>query len=228
MGMKRRTLLRSALVIGLLAVGWFARGFFDALDGSEVRRVADSARSASAGFEIELIARSATHPAASTLCLLDGQHGMVEQDGRVLNRNSHVDFEHYAPGCFSVGIQGGDQGQVIDLGDGKDLEATVNGPPLETLRWRDGSVVAEGDELLVPNPVGAPEAFHKVRRWLSTVLSAPALAPNVGAMASAQIKPGHVYFVRIAAKRDPTEIVALLLVEEYEVGKRVKVRCVQL
>ena len=52
--------------------------------------------------------------------------------------------------------------------------------------------------------------------------------PSGSAMQSTQIKPGHVYFVRIAASREPTEIVALLLVTEYEVGKRVKLRCVQL
>jgi hypothetical protein len=174
MSTERRTLLRRcALVVGLLATGWVARGMVDATDGPEIRRVADAARSPSAGFEIELFARTAARPAASTLCLLDGSYGMTEKDGQVLNRNSHVDFEHDQPGCLSVGIQGGDRGQVIDLGDEAELAAAVNGPPLQALRWRDECVVAEGDELMAPDPVGAPEAFQKVRRWLSTLLSAP-------------------------------------------------------
>lgn len=226
---RRALLVQTALAVVLVAAGWTLRGLYDGrVDAEEVRRVADAARSPSAGFEIELFARTAERPAASTLCLLDGAYGMVEKDGQVLNRNSHVDFEHYQAGCLTAGIQGGDRGQIIDLGDEADLMARVHGPPLQALRWRDESVVAEGDELIAPDPVGAPEAFHEARRWLATLLSVPALAPNASPMQSAQIKPGHIYFVRIAASRDPAEIVALVLVEEYDVGKRVKLRCVQL
>ena len=66
-----------------------------------------------------------------------------------------------------------------------------------------------------------------LRRWIAQVLSAPAIAMT-GRHGTAQVKPGHVYFVRIASVREPKEIVALLLVLEYDVGSRVKLRGVQL
>jgi len=42
------------------------------------------------------------------------------------------------------------------------------------------------------------------------------------------VKPGHVYFVRIAARREPKEIVALIQVLGYAPARFVKIRCAQL
>ncbi len=226
---KSSRMRRLFVAAALFAAGWFGHALYDGYAvRAETRRSADAARAPATGFEIELFAKSPEHTAHSMLCLLDGQYGQMIQDGQVFNRNSHVDFEGYTPGSFTAGVQGNDKGQVIDLGDIADLEREVGGPPLEVLRWRDGTVLAEGDEWVVPDPIGEPSRTEQAQRWLATVLKAPALAPAGSPLKAAQVKPGHVYFVRISANREPTEIVALLYVLEYDVNQRVKLRCVQL
>jgi len=231
MDAKRRRAITIAVLFGALglAAGWFGHGWRDAhLQGGELLRVADAAREATAGFEIELLARTPEVPHKSTVCLLDGDYGMIEKDGRVFNRNSHVDFHNYTPGSFTAGIQGGEDGQVIDLGDVADLEREFGGPPLEVLRWHEGAITAKGEDYEVPDPVKHPGRRVRKGNWFETALTAPAIVAQRAKDKSAQVKPGHVYFVRIADRHDGTQIVALLYVLEYDVGKRVLVRCVQL
>ena len=227
----RWTLAILAVVIAAagFAGGWIARPIADRVaERARELRVADAVRAPSAGFEIELWARTPQHPAESCLCLLDGKYGLVESNGRVGNRNSHVDFNWYASGSFTAGVQGGEQGQVIDLGDAAVLAREHGRAPLEALRWHQGELVVEGDVFLAPDDPSAPPSASPLRRWAALVLPIPAIAGNSAADKQAQVKPGHVYFVRIMANRGPSEIVALMQVLEYDVGSRVKLRCVQL
>jgi hypothetical protein len=211
-----------------LAIGWFARGAYHAETARIERiRVADAARDLSTTFEIELWSPRSGRKAQNTVCLLDGRHGQIIEGGTIYNRNSHVDFDHYHAGSFTCGIQGGDRGQLIDLGDASALERRSGGPPLTVLRWHDDALYAEGREQLAPDPVGPAPPPSKLQRWVAKVLRVPAMAAKARTDC-AQVKPGHVYFVRIAARREPKEIVALFQVLAYEPARYVKIRCAQL
>lgn len=63
----------------------------------------------------------ALDPLSRTLCLKDGQPGGGFQNNEVRNRCSDIDFDSYNSGSFTVGIEGGRQGNIIDLGTADDL-----------------------------------------------------------------------------------------------------------
>ncbi len=206
----------AAALLGVgFAGGWLARG---------QSRAREAARTAGALFEIELFTLSPTHQAHSTLCLLDGKHGQVIQDGQRYNRNSHVDFHHYAAGSFTAGVQGGENGQVIDLGDVSDLRGEYGGDPLRVLRWRDGRLFARGEAAVEPEDVGAPSKDDSVLAWVGEIFDIAALVKKGPIRKSAPVKAGHVYFVRITGARESPEIVGLLHVLDHDPGVSVKLR----
>src|SRR5262249_27258887 len=63
----------------------------------------------------------ANDPLAHSLCFSDGKEGLVFQGGEPRNRCSHIDFDAYKTGSFSVGIEGGELGRIIDLGTDDEL-----------------------------------------------------------------------------------------------------------
>lgn len=217
-----------ALLLGL-GIGWFVRGEHDARSLEVERvRVADAAREPSATFELELHSRSDEYPGQSTVDLLGGRYGHVVRDGQVLNRGSHLDFDHYESGSFTAGIQGGEDGQVVDLGSHVELEAEFGGPPLLVLRWRDGALFAQGSVFDVPPGMEPDPKVVQAHDWVSKNLDLTGVAGKRKPHKSAQVKPGHVYFVRIVERDGTLVTMALVHVVEYDVGKRVRIRVAQL
>src|SRR4051812_2372414 len=56
-------------------------------------------------------------PITHALSLADGLPGGMFQDHQVKNRDSYIEFDHYQADGFTVGIQGGDKGCIVDLGE---------------------------------------------------------------------------------------------------------------
>lgn len=71
--------------------------------------------------ELHLLELFADDPLRRTVDLENGVYGAVLQEGEIRNQNSHLDFGGYHAGEFTVGIQGGDEGFIVDLGPDEEL-----------------------------------------------------------------------------------------------------------
>lgn len=58
---------------------------------------------------------------ANSMSLNTGEPGGVLQGNEIRNRDGQLDFGAYRPGEFSVGIQGGEMGRIVDLGASADI-----------------------------------------------------------------------------------------------------------
>jgi hypothetical protein len=59
----------------------------------------------------------------SHLSLNDGKPGAVIQGSLLFNRDSQLSFDTYTKDSFRVGIQGGEQGGIVDLGSADELRS---------------------------------------------------------------------------------------------------------
>jgi hypothetical protein len=89
----------------------------------------------------------ALDPLARTLCFEDGREGGVFQQNEARNRCSHIDFNAYNQGSLTVGIEGGENGAIIDLGTAAELqkrygytETVGAGQGFASLRTADGKI----------------------------------------------------------------------------------------
>ena len=146
-------------------------------------------------------------PIAHTLCLTDGREGGVFQDGEARNRCSHIDFDTYKAGSLSVGIQGGEVGAIVDLGNAQDLRTNQAFP---NVRFVDGKI------MLVKDPrFGKPEELTRAARVFEPTTN----------MASVEALPGHIYLARITDRHDKDfQILVKLLVLTVKTGESVTFR----
>jgi len=146
-------------------------------------------------------------PIAHTLCFIDGREGGVFQDGEVRNRCSHIDFDTYKAGNLSVGIEGGESGAIIDLGNPQDLQTNQ---AFAGLRFVDGKVI-----LIKDQRTGA-------RQELTRAAQVFAATTNMG---SAEARPGHIYLARITDRHNKDfQILVKLLVLSVQPGESVTFR----
>lgn len=143
----------------------------------------------------------------STMSFTRKAYGYVLQDGELRNAGSDIDFCGYNPDSFTVGIEGGREGVIVDAG-------TI-------------AEVAKSNSLVDPKVAfDQHNAFWQISiqntkevRWLNT----PSLPPKSGAFAP--VKQGHVYLIRIIDRSDPKiQVLAKLLVLQYQPGKAVTFR----
>ncbi|HKO34855.1 MAG TPA: hypothetical protein VJV21_00140 [Pyrinomonadaceae bacterium] len=156
-------------------------------------------------------------PIARTLCFADGQSGGVIQNGGVYNRCSNIDFDNYKTSSFSVGIEGGQVGRIIDLGTADELskqygygEGVGKGQGFASIEFRDGKV-----RIL-------KERYKPDRQEL---LQAARLFEKGESSASAEAKVGHIYIARITDTHKPEfQILVKLLVLSVRPGESVTFR----
>jgi hypothetical protein len=87
-------------------------------------------------------------PLSNCLSFGSGGEGRVFQDHMVKNRQSDIDFGHYSSGAFTVGIEGGRRGAILDLGSSEDLqqrygysETVGKGQGFASIRLHEGRFV---------------------------------------------------------------------------------------
>ncbi|HZT58630.1 MAG TPA: hypothetical protein VFA21_08400 [Pyrinomonadaceae bacterium] len=161
----------------------------------------------------------ALDPVASSFCFGDGQVGRVVYGNEVRNRCSDIDFGNYNAGSFSVGIEGGRLGAIVDLGSADDLkrkygfEETVNvGQGYASLRRGEGGVV-----LVKGRGRGATAA--------QALAESPLLFDAGKTSASAPVKLGDIYLIRLTDRRDKGfERVVKFKVVAYTPGESVTIR----
>lgn len=136
--MKRLTLIAAGAGLVALALT-LARAQQQGLDGASGGLPYDEASS--------VVTLYALDPLARTFCFGDGRYGSVLQDGEVRNRCSDLDFGNYEADGFSVGIEGGRVGAIVDLGGPGDLsrrygyaETVGSGQGFASLRAEGGRV----------------------------------------------------------------------------------------
>lgn len=158
----------------------------------------------------------ALDPLAQTLCFKDGQEGGVFQDNQVKNRCSDINFTYY-PGSFTVGVEGARLGAIIDLGSVTDLkqkygyEETVgNGQGFASLRVDENRILVLKDR--------KAQTTQELRESASLFQEGKALA-------SAPIKLGDIYLVRITDHYDKSfQRIVKLIVIAYVPNESVTIR----
>jgi len=159
----------------------------------------------------------ALDPLASSFCFADGKDGRVFQQNETRNRCSDLDFGNYADGSFTVGPEGGRLGVIIDLGDGDEMLKRYGFP--ETVGKSQGfaSLHAEGGKVFVLKG-SRPQTFQELKE-------SEQLFAEGKVSASAPVKVGHVYLLRITDRHDRSfERLAKLKVVSYVPGESVTIR----
>ena len=159
----------------------------------------------------------ALDPLAGALCFADGKDGRVFQDNEARNRCSDLDFGGYSAGGFSVGVEGGRVGVIIDLGDAAELESRYG--YRETVGKSQGfaSLHAEGGRIFVLKE-SRPQTFQELKE------SAQLFAEGKPS-ASAPVRVGHLYLIRITDRHDQNfQRLAKLKVVSHVPGESVTIR----
>jgi hypothetical protein len=156
-------------------------------------------------------------PLSRTVSFGTGEHGTTIQDHEVRNLESDLDFGHYQADAFSVGIEGGRVGAIIDLGTLAELqerygyEETVGGGQgFASIRREDGRlVILDGRDGQRTQPLAEGDA----------------LFGEATKSSHAPIRDRHVYLVRLRDRHEPRfERLVKFLVVQYEPGVSVTLR----
>lgn len=149
----------------------------------------------------------ALDPLSRTLCFNDGKEGMAFVDKGWGNRCSDLSYSLAGNGSLVTGIEVDRIGAIIDLGTPDQLrerygfeDATGGGSGFASLHL-------DGDKVMVlKEDIRKPE-FQPLREGAR-------LFTEVGPSATAPIKLGHIYLVRIADKknRNYQQVVKLMVI----------------
>jgi hypothetical protein len=207
--MSNHTLVRCCLLVTIVAGGLTCLIVRPSAAGGR----AEEERTEKGG----LVTLYALDPLARTFSFGDGQYGHVFQDHEVRNRASDIDFTGYRAGHFSVGIEGGRLGIILDLGTADDLrkaygygETVGNGQGFASIR-------RQGDKVLILK--------DSKERTSQELKEAEPLFRAGRAGDSAAVNLGHVYLVRLTERRDKSfERIVKFLVVSYKEGESVTLR----
>jgi hypothetical protein len=137
----------------------------------------------------------ALDPLSRTLCFSDGKEGMQFAEKGWSNRCSDLSYSLAGNGSFVSGIEVNRVAAIVDLGTPDQLreryqfeDATGGGAGFASLHL-------DGDKILV-----LKEDIRKAE--FQPLQEGPKLFTEVGPSATAPIKLGHIYLVRIADKKD--------------------------
>lgn len=159
----------------------------------------------------------ALDPLARTFCFADGREGGVFQQNETRNRCSDIDFNTYNESSLTVGVEGGHTGAIVDLGSASELEKRYGysdtlgkGQGFASLRVENNNVLILRDRQThsEQNLVESESLFVESKR-----------------SASAPVKLGHIYLLRLVDRYDKNfERVVKLLVVAYTPNESVTIR----
>ena len=108
------------------------------------RSEARSSRLTSESDQNFLVTLYKLDPISKTFSFRDGKYGGLFQDHMAKNRQSYIDFGNYHKGEFTVGIEGGTKGVIMDLRHTYDLgqrhgfpETVGGGQGFSSIRFKD-------------------------------------------------------------------------------------------
>ena len=159
----------------------------------------------------------ALDPLTSSLCFADGKAGRVFQQNETRNRCSDLDFGGYSAGGFSVGVEGGRVGVILDLGDGDEMlqRHGFNGTVGNSQGF--ASLHAERGKVFVLKSL-RPQTFQELNE-------SGQLFAEGKPIASAPVRVGHLYLIRITDRHDQNfQRLAKLKVVSHVPGESVTIR----
>ncbi|HUR97775.1 MAG TPA: hypothetical protein VMZ26_06850 [Pyrinomonadaceae bacterium] len=136
----------------------------------------------------------ARDPLTQSLCFKDGGPGGVFQNGQTRNRCSDLNFNSYSADAFKVGVEGGREGVILDLGTPEELMKKYG--YTETVGQGQGFAsidVKNGKALILKD--------YRTGK-LQDLSESAALFHVADKTSSAAVRLGHVYLVRITDKND--------------------------
>jgi hypothetical protein len=160
----------------------------------------------------------ALDPLARAFCFDDGGYGQTFSDWSVYNRCSDIDFNTYNNGNFTVGIEGGRVGTIINLGSSADLQKKYKYQ--ETMGNGQGfaSIHRKNKTILILKDIAYNHTFQPMEE-------SDALFRERRSEASVSVNLGHLYILRITDRSEPAfERIVKMLVIAYKPNESVTIR----
>jgi len=155
-------------------------------------------------------------PLARTLCFSDGKEGMAFIENDWGNRCS--DISYTGGGSFVSGIEVDRLAAIVDLGTPDELRNRYGYEDANGGGTGFASLHLQGDKIMVLKQDLRKQEFQPLQEG-------PKLFTEVAPSASAPIKLGHIYLVRIANKKDKsTEQLVKLMVIAFRPDESVTLR----
>jgi hypothetical protein len=146
-------------------------------------------------------------PLARTMCFSDGKEGFAFVNNEWRNRCSDLSFILASNGSLASGIEVNRVAAIVDLGTSDELRNRYGFEDAQGGALGFASLHLRGDKIMVlKQDHGQPE--------YQLLQEAPKLFTEVMSSATAPIKLGHIYLVRIADKKDPSfqQLVKLMVI----------------
>jgi len=146
-------------------------------------------------------------PVARSLCFADGKEGFTTINNDWGNRCSDLSFTLASGGSFVSGIEVNRVAAIVDLGTADELRGRYGFEDANGGGTGYASLHLEGDKIVVlKQDLSKPE--------YQPLQEGPKLFTEVAPSATAPIKLGHIYLVRIADKKDTNfqQLVKLMVI----------------
>lgn len=146
-------------------------------------------------------------PLSRTLCFADGKEGMTFTNTDWGNRCSDLSFNLAAGGSLVSGIEVDRVAAIVDLGTPDELRGRYGYEDANGGGTGFASLHLQGDKIMVLKQDLSKQEFQPLQEG-------PKLFTDVAPSATAPIKLGHIYLVRIADKKDrsPQQLVKLMVI----------------
>jgi hypothetical protein len=137
-------------------------------------------------------------PLARTLCFSDGKEGMAFTNTDWGNRCSDLSFTLASGGSLVSGLENDRLAAIVDLGTADELRNRYGFEDAQGGGTGFASLHLQGDKVMVLKQDLSKQEFQLLQE-ASKLL-------DVGPQATAPIKLGHIYLVRIADKKDKSTL----------------------
>ena len=146
-------------------------------------------------------------PLARSLCFSDGKEGMAFANTDWGNRCSDLSFSLAGGGSLVSGIEMDRLAAIVDLGTADELRNRYDFEDANGGGTGFASLHLEGDKIMVLKQDLSKQEFQPLQEG-------PKLFTEVAPSATAPIKLGHIYLVRIADKKDKSfqQLVKLMVI----------------
>ena len=161
-------------------------------------------------------------PLSSTFSFNNGQYGGEITDWGFYTTEIDIDFNNYYVNTFSIGIQGGRRGTIVDFGTAVSLQEKYHYP--ETIGNGQGfaSIHQRNQTLVILSNPGNTNAFQIMDESAQVFQRGTSLA-------TARVQLGHIYVLRITDSFDPNfERIVKMIVTAYRPNESVTLRWIEL